>query len=120
MSESPKPGSGNVEITLVGTKHVMKPCYEAFSAINNEIPGGIVAAITRVSSYDINAIESVIANGIGFFPHARIGLGQKIFDTGTKNLASKCLEFLVNLNNGGEKPNPAEETTPNPTTQETT
>lgn len=122
MTDPKTPGVGNVEITLEGKKYTMTPCFRAFSAINREIPGGIIQAITTVSSYDINAMEAVIAHGVGFEDIARRTLGEKIFKAGTKNLAAAVIQYLVNLNNGGVPPDVEQDAavdTENPTTQTT-
>ena len=101
MTEKAAPGGGDVEIDLDGEKHVLRCNYKAYSQINREIPGGIFEAIRVVGSGDINAIESVIAAGVGFTDIGRRNLGDKIFKTGTRNLNLPLQTYLLNLANGG-------------------
>ena len=99
-----KPGENTIEIELEGRSWTMKPCYAAMSQINREIEGGIVEALRRVGSSDINALETVIAAGCQFTALGRKGLGEKIYNSGPQKLVEAAVNYLIILNNGGESP----------------
>lgn len=113
MSDT-KIGAGNVEITLDGKKVYLVPTYDAFSKINRDIPGGLVAAIDAVAKHDINAMFTVITHGVGFTLAGQVGLGEKIFKAGVVNVAPKVIDYLIILNNGGSPSTEVETDDANP------
>ena len=101
MDKKEQPGQGDVEIELDGKTYKLQCSYRAYSQINMEIPGGIREALRMTGAGDINAIESIIAAGVGFTDLGRKDLGDKVFKAGTRNLNLKVQEYLLNLASGG-------------------
>lgn len=95
--------SDEVTFTLGDEEVTLKPTFLAATRIPKAF-GGYMPAIDAISKLDPNAMEVVIAHGMGLTPHGQKGLDEKIYRTGCPVVAAPCLEFITILMNGGKKP----------------
>lgn len=115
MSETGKPedrariGDGEVKIDIGGREYVLRPSFYAAKALSSRY-GGIMGAIQRVASVDIDVIIDVICTGIGDKRPSdtfKEEIWRAGFTDDTSQLALSCAQYLRMLSNGG-RPAPAE------------
>jgi len=95
-----KLGAGNVEIEIGGNTFVLKPNLKAAQTISRQT-GGIRAALTAVSSFDLDTITTVIALGLNWDSKAAAALPEMVYETGVGSLVAPVTKYLVILANGG-------------------
>lgn len=97
--------SDEVTFELGGEEVTLKPTFLAASRIP-KVFGGYMPAIEAISKLDPNAMEVVIAHGMGLTPHGQkqFNIPEKIYGTGFAKVAAPCIEFLTILMNGGKRP----------------
>lgn len=93
--------SREVVFELDGETVVMRPTYLAASRISKHF-GGYGPATQALANADINAVEVIIAHGLGLTPHGQKGLGEKIFNTGIMETLGPCVAF-INVLTGADK-----------------
>lgn len=92
----PEIGAGDVPITIDGQEYVLKPTLRAAQELcRNE---GITMLLTRCANLEMETLRRVIAAGLG---RSSRDLEEKLFKTGLRNVSGPCVDFLVNLSNGG-------------------
>jgi hypothetical protein len=102
----PRVGSGNITITLNGQDYELIPTLGAAQSISR-LSGGLRGAIQSVMNLDLDTIDRIVKAGLGPTVSREIGpnLGAYVFDAGFTDqggeLASKCIEYLTVLSNGG-------------------
>lgn len=99
MSEAARFDHGTVRIDLGGeSAYVLKPTLAAASAIAREY-GGVMPALQRVRSLDIDAIVRIVCLGIN--PKMSKGgqehVGEKVFAAGLMGLVGPVGEYLLGL-----------------------
>lgn len=101
-----------VTFTLGDEEVTLKPTFLAATRIPKAF-GGYMPAIDAISKLDPNAMEVVVAHGMGLTPHGQkqMNLPERIYQTGYPLVAAPCIEFLTILMNGGKKPTETEEAT---------
>lgn len=104
MADPVKVGDGDVPITIDGKDYMLTPSYKACSnlARNGE---GLSSLIRRCANLELDVLTRVVAEGLGRNPP---DLGDKLYKSGLRNMSGPCIDFLVNISNGG-KPVPKEE-----------
>lgn len=104
--------SNEVTFELGGEEVTLKPTFLAASRIPKAF-GGYMPAIDAISKLDPNAMETVVAFGMGLTPHGQkqLNLPEKIYETGYPKVAAPCIEFLTILMNGGKRVSDTEEAT---------
>lgn len=93
----PSIGAGNVAITLDDEEVVLKPTLKAAQAISRQ-NGGIMSAVERVTRFDLEAITSVVALGLG---REAKDVAEAVWRTGCSTLAPHVIKYLGMLANGG-------------------
>lgn len=101
-----KLGAGNVTIHLDGEDVVLRPTLKAAQNISRA-KGGIMAMVEAVSRFDLDAMVTVIAQGIGAEGREARELPERVFTSGQADLVAPLINFLSILANGGR---PVDET----------
>lgn len=103
----PRPGAGNVRITIDGEAMELVPSYAAMAAINGR-GGGLRGVLDRITNLDADTIISVILVGLGYGPGGRrppADMNERIWRTGlllsTGGLANAAFDYVNILANGG-------------------
>ena len=110
MNDKPQVGVGNVTIYLDGKPYELIPTLAAAQGISR-LGGGIRVAIDNVLKLDIDTIAQL---GLGPTVSKEFGntLPDVVWRSGFMDsdgeLASKCVEYLTVLSNGGRPFNPTE------------
>lgn len=94
-----------VKLTLGDEDFELKPTYGAASKISKTY-NGYMPAIEAISKLDMEAMEVVIAHGLGLTIHGqkKLDLPARIYEAGVAKVAAPCIEFLTILMNGGKRP----------------
>lgn len=105
MTDKREIGAGDVEFTLEGETHHLKPSLEACLALSRARgglygPGSLAEGLGR---YEFEAYEIVIRAGLGLGPSAMKGLPEQIYKTGLLSLIKPCSTFIAVIANGGQK-----------------
>lgn len=115
MTEHPRPGSGNVVITLLDVhgqpeEFELKPSYQAAKTLSAQ-SGGLLKLLERIGTLDLDAITQVVALGMGYGTQTRRGppdLAERIWRTGVDDtsggLAERCVLYIRVLMAGGRMP----------------
>ena len=110
MTESSAPqvrvGDGEVQIEIDGKQYTLRPSYYAAKTISSRY-GGIMGALQRVGSVDVDVIVDVICIGVGYTQNKRApdDFKEKIWQAGftdaTARLIERCASYLRLLSGGG-------------------
>lgn len=100
-------GAGNVEIEIEGETLVLRPNLKAAQTISRQT-GGIRSALSSVANFDLDAISTVVALGLGLEGKVAAALPERIYDTGIGSLVAPVTRYLVILANGGRPADSAE------------
>lgn len=92
--------AGEVEITLDGEKHVLRPTLGAAQAVSRGLDG-FMNAIRKLSAYDIDAITFVIQHGLGMSDRDAKDLPETVYASGIHDLVAPTIQFVNLLANGG-------------------
>lgn len=105
MSDKPEPGAGDVSIRIGDQDFVLRPTLEAALSLSRQ-DGGIVTTINAVANLSLDAVARVVRLGLGKqaerWPDReleRLLWQQGLTDRG--RVVRPCIDFLMNLVNGG-------------------
>lgn len=94
------PHSGEVTIKLLQKEIVLKPTLSAAMAISTKF-GGFAPVVTNLLNLHLPTMAYVIHHGCGREKGRPEDLNEKIWMTGTLNLASDLTTYVTMLSNGG-------------------
>lgn len=100
-----EPGIGDVEITLDGVIHILRPTMENALKIlaTCDRVGGVQAAQQKVASLQFEIICDIIAHGLGCNPTQRQRMiPEMVVKAGLLNLFGPVIRFLEIVSNGGK------------------
>lgn len=124
MTTTAKVGAGTVYVMLGGKEYALIPTLAAMQGISR-VNGGIRGALDRVVQLDFDTFERVMRLGLGPKTVRQIEqdtgeqLPEILFAAGMTDdtegkLASKCIEYLSVLSNGGRPIGEARDDTQDP------
>lgn len=97
-------GAGDVPITLDGEEFKLVPSLEACRAIS-KIAGGLTQAVSRCHQMNFETICDVICLGLNATSGPqRKQVEEKVYRTGTINVAAEAILFIRVVANGGQLP----------------
>lgn len=100
------PGVGDVKVMLGEDEIVLRPSLKAGINLSTR-PGGLPEMVSRCLNLDFEAICDVLIVGANI--KVESDTKQRIFEAGTINLSSPCIQFLNTLANGGKPLEPIKE-----------
>jgi hypothetical protein len=105
MEEGHSIGEANEEIILEGVPKIMRPSLEMALHFSNG-QGGLHGATMRCINLDINTIVDVVRMGLGdetMTPKHLRRYQKAIYESGLRDIGTKCVSILGSLANGGRK-----------------
>lgn len=96
-------GAGNVDVTLLGETHVLKPTLDAAMTLSRQ-HGGLMDLIQQIGRMDFDAIVLVLQKGLGLSGDDAKALPEKVYATGLLSLVAPCTKYVHVLLNGGRQP----------------
>lgn len=103
--------TNDVEITLGGEIHALRPSLKAASAISRQF-GGFMGAMQAIANGDLSAFQFIARQGTTAKNISTDDLNEAVWSAGTTKLTRPFLRYLGLLQNGGRDPdeeNEAEE-----------
>lgn len=102
----PQVGGGKVELELDGKTFQLVPSVEACIELSR-FPGGLVTLVQRCNQLDFACVVDIVGIGIEMGgrrlnPSQREKMLPKaVYEAGVVGVASKCVEFVSLIMNGG-------------------